>query len=151
MRIPAPTWMIVAGLAMAAALPDPAVGQTLAAIRGHIVAANPGCDIARLAESHRGAIPGGAGHVVVVTYTVEACNRGNNFASVFGVFSEQNGRVVEYQQPEPPGFLVESVRVAQTVIEVQGLGYAPTDGRCCPSLRSRARYRLEGRQVVPAP
>lgn len=143
--------IIAAGLAIAASLSGGAQAQSLAAIRAHIAAENPGCDVNRLDEAHRGALPGAAGHVVVAVYTVEGCGGGNNWASQLGIFSEESGRVVEYAVPDPPAFVVESARVAQTVIEVSGLGYGPNDGRCCPSVRSSARYRVEARRVVPAP
>lgn len=142
---------LAAGLVLAAALPAAAGAQSLAAIRAHIAATNPGCDVSRLDEAHRGAVAGAAGHVVVAVYTVEGCGGGNNWASLLGVFSEEAGRVVQYALPDPPGFVVESARVDKGVIEVSGLDYAPNDGRCCPSLHVGARYRITGRTVSPQP
>jgi hypothetical protein len=142
---------LAAGLGLAA-LVLPAVGQaqSLVAIRSHIASENPGCEVARLEEAYRGALPGAAGHVVIAVYTVEGCGGGNNWVRQLGVFSEEGGRVVEYVQPDPPTFVVEEARVNNTVIEVNGLGYAATDGRCCPSVRSSTRLRVEGRRVVAA-
>jgi hypothetical protein len=142
--------IIAACLGLVAAAPLTAEAQSLAAIRSHIAGENPGCDVARLEEAYRGALPGAAGHVVIAAYTVEGCGGGNNWVSQFGVFSEEGGRVVEYAQPDPPSFVVEHVRVANAVIEVDGKAYAATDGRCCPSVSSNARLRVEGRRVVPA-
>ena len=144
---------LLAGLALATAavLPGPAAAQKLADIRAHIAAENPGCDVSRLEEAFRGALPGAAGHVVVAVYTVEGCGGGNNWVSQFGVFSEEANRVVQYALPDPPAFVVESARVANAVIKVAGLDYAPDDGRCCPSIRREAQYRVTGRAVAPAP
>lgn len=143
--------ILVAGLALASViLPEAGQAQSLAAIRSHLAAENPGCDVARLDESFRGALPGAAGHIVVAVYTVEGCGGGNNWASQLGVFAEESGRVVEYAQPVPPTFVVENARVNNAVIEVNGMGYASTDGRCCPSIRSSTRLRVEGRRVVAA-
>jgi hypothetical protein len=107
--------------------------------------------VARLDEAYRGAVVGAAGHVVVAVYTVEGCGGGNNWASLLGVFSEEAGRVVPYTLPDPPAFVVERAEVADGVIEVTGLDYAPDDGRCCPSLPVSARYRITGRTVSPQP
>jgi hypothetical protein len=140
---------LLLGLAAMPALPASAQAQRLAAIRAHIAAANPGCEVTRLDEAHRGAVAGAAGHVVVAVFTVEGCGGGNNWASQLGVFSEEAGRVIEYALPDPPGFVVDSARVSKGIIAVNGLDYAPDDGRCCPSLRVAARYRIEGRRVTP--
>ncbi len=148
--MPPHTRTLAAGF-MLATLATAAEAQNLVAIRGHIAAENPGCDVARLEESYRGALPGAAGHVVVTVHTIEGCDGGNNWTSVIGVFSEEGGRVVEYSLPDPPDFVVQGARVANAVIEVSGAGYGPDDGRCCPSVRSSARYRIEGRRVVAAP
>lgn len=142
---------LAAGLILATALPAAAGAQSLAAIRTHIAAANPGCDVVRLDEAYRGAVAGAAGHVVVVVYTVEGCGGGNNWASLLGVFSEEAGRIAPYSLPDPPAFVVQSAQVAKGVVEVNGRDYAPNDGRCCPSLRVTARYRIIGRTVSPQP
>jgi hypothetical protein len=148
--IPHPRTLVAGLLLAAAALPGPAQAQNLVAIRAHIAAGHPGCDIARLDEAYRGALAGAAGHVVVAVYTVEGCGGGNNWVSRFGVFSEEVGRVVEYTLADAPNFVVDHAEVAKGLIDVSGLAYAPDDGRCCPSIRSAARYRIEGRRVTPA-
>lgn len=127
-----------------------AQAQSADAIRAHIAQANPGCDIYRPEETYRGPLPGAPGPVVVMVYTLEGCGGGNNWGRVFGVFAEQKGRIIEFRQPNPPGFMVDAANVTHGMIEVNGLAYGPRDPRCCPSQRRRERFRVADGAVVPA-
>ncbi len=143
LRIPAPATILLLAATGAQA-------QSASAIQAHITRSNPGCDIFRPEEAYRGPLPGAPVPVVVMVYTLEGCGGGNNWGRVFGVFGQQGGRIVEYRQSSPPRFMVDGARVANGVIEVNGLGYGPSDPRCCPSQRLRARFRLADGAVVPA-
>jgi hypothetical protein len=140
-----------AALLIATLAATPAAAQSQAALRAHIAATNRGCTVNGPQVVHRGPLPGAAEPVVVATYGLESCGGGNDWLSTFGVFAQQGGRFVSLPIRNPPRWVVDGVRVDGGVLVVRGLDYGPDDGRCCPSIRREARFRLSGGTVVPVP
>jgi len=136
--------------ALLMAITGTAQAQSSDAIRAYLARSNPGCDIFRPEETYRGPLPGAAGPVVVMVYTVEGCGGGNNWARLFGVFAMTGGAIFEYTQPTPPPFVVDGACVTNGALVISGLGYGPNDAQCCPSQRRTARYRIDGRTVIAA-
>lgn len=128
---------------------SPAPAQSLDAITRHLAEMHRGCDIYNPRVSYHGALAGAPAPVVIVAYTYEGCV-GNDWATAFGVFFEEDGRLASYRIASAPPWVVERIRVRRGVIEVTGLDYAPGDPRCCPTQRRSARYVLRGDTIIPA-
>jgi len=97
----------------------------------------------------RGDLDGDGSRDVAVIYTLEDAAT-NQYQQYLAVFIRRRGGL-RYVTHESVGGkyqrAVNSVVVSGGKIILQTLEYLPTDGSCCPSIKAKARFVLNGTQL----
>jgi len=89
-----------------------------------------------------GKLSGVEGDVIVTVYAEEACNGGNTSWLNLVVLAVRNGKVTTIAETTGPGF--DDLRIVKGQISVVESSYDDGDARCCPSIRTRRRFAIEG-------
>lgn len=155
MRFLDETWLSAMAASVYIAAVTGAHAQSAAAIQKYLTAQSKGCSLYAYQENFRGALQGAGRPVVIAAYTLESCGGGNNYMRTVGVFYEADGKVQQFKPPASPiaGPDVddrEGVTVQGDRITVRSSAYAPSDPRCCPSLKKTTVYILVNGAIVLA-
>jgi hypothetical protein len=147
-------WLPVVTAVVVSVLPTATHAQTSAAIQKYLHQQARGCSLYAYQENFRGKLPGAEMPVTIATYTLESCSGGNDAVRTVGVFYEANGAVHQLKRPARPidGPDVEDsagVTIQGDRITIRFSDYAPTDPRCCPSLKRTRSYKLLNGAIVP--
>ncbi len=92
--------------------------------------------------------------VFVALVSQEGCGGGNNWGSNLQVYVRQGQgfRALPMTMGRSHPDVAERIRMLDgNTILVEGLGYGPDDGRCCPTQRRRAAYTVMDGRVSPMP
>ena len=147
---PRPALTLVAGVIAWFIGPSSAAAQT-DQIRTYLQRANPGCTINLSPQpAPSGHVEGTDKVVTVVQYLAEGCGSGNNWASRFAVFNDDNGQLTEFEPATPMSGQVDNLALNKNVIVVRAHEYKQSDAHCCPSKAVTYRFVVRDGGLVSA-
>jgi hypothetical protein len=153
MKIAAATGVLLAAILAAAAGPTGAQRSDTAVI-DKFIASQESDDNGRQAEGIRTVIKGDLNHDGVpdtaVLYTLEGAHGSNNYTQYLAVFLRVNGRLVPVANAPVGGMryrAIEIKAIKDNVILCDTLDYAENDASCCPTIKGKTSYVLDGKKL----
>lgn len=152
MRIAAAGILLAAILGAAASPAGAQRGDT--AVIDKFIESQESDDNGRQAEGIRTVIKSDLNHDGIpdtaVLYTLEGAHGSNNYTQYLAVFLRVNGRLIPVANQPVGGKLyreIEIKAIKDNVILCDTMDYAENDATCCPTIKGKARYVLEGKKL----
>jgi hypothetical protein len=141
----------MAGTGCASARANPVTPPDLLAAAQRI---NPTCRVVlRPGTLRTGTVRGAFGPVTIAISEISACyGPGGNARAddIIAIPANAGSGAAPYVVDQRPLEMAQRAEIANGVIVVDSLSFAPGDPHCCPSRKARVRLVAQGGQLVPA-